>query len=191
MGVANSPSSSPSDAARILAVSSSVMSLAFRIRSRMTARSRSSYAESNSSNALSCESKRPAPARSSSSRTGRTTTRRPSCGSFSRRTYPARSIRLTTPVTAPVVRPISSANCPAVIGPVEVRMFMHCRSVKLIPLRCATAWKRNSPVTVLLRFSTSSARSNSSRFFGSFDIPLDILHHPAYPTFILCYKIFI
>ena len=96
-------------------------------------------------------------------------------------------MRLITPVIAPVVSPIISANLPASIGPVEVRMFMHCRSVRFIPLRCVTACKSNTAPVVLLRFSTSSSRSNSSRFL--FDMLLDNLHRLAYPVFSLSTKI--
>ena len=68
-------------------------------------------------------------------------------------------------------------------------MFMHCRSVRFIPLRCVTACKSNTAPVVLLRFSTSSSRSNSSRFFDFSDILLDNLHYQAYPVFNLSAKI--
>ena len=59
-------------------------------------------------------------------------------------------MRLITPVTAPVVSPIISADRPAVIGPVEVRMATHRRSVRFIPPRRTTARKSSTAPVVLL-----------------------------------------
>jgi hypothetical protein len=61
---------------------------------------------------------------SSFSGSNRTMTRRRSCGSSARRAPPARTSRSTTPVMAPVVKPVRPAGRPDVIGPASRRAVL-------------------------------------------------------------------
>ncbi len=100
------------------------------------------------------------------------TTRRRSFGSGARSTNPARSKRSTTPVMAPVLRPVISARCPAVIGPVSLQIrSAHLWSEGFKPRRSAIAvW--NTTVRVLMRrASWITAPINCSRSGVTFFTP--------------------
>src|SRR5579872_4101066 len=115
-----------------------------------------------------------------------TITLRPSLGSRSLRTSPASSNRLIIPLIAPVVSPVRSASCPAVIGPVLSRISITCMSVSVIPLRAAAARKKDALSPLNCRNSCASSPATFVFFLSE---PLDIFFPSVYIIFILITKI--
>jgi hypothetical protein len=94
---------------------------------------------------------------------------RRSSGLGARRITAAFSSRSSTTVTPPVVRPVSSARRPGVIGPSISSRLMNCRSVGFIFMRSAMRWLKSTEWATMRRSAVNMEPTSAARLF-----PVDI-----------------